>query len=217
MVQAPTKPPRAPLSAPKLSPDLVGSPPITLRLPKEWALSDECMVELGERNDALGFERTAEGALLISFPSGFHVGKHEASVGAQVVNWRFEHGLGETTGATGGYRLTDGSLLVPDAAWISDERLEGIEIGPTRPMPAAPDFVLEIRSGSQDISEQQEKMEQWMANGVRLGWLLDPFDKFVLVYREGQDEPELLGQPDSISGEAVMPGLVVDLTRVWAG
>ena len=215
MVQAPAKPAPAPPGDATLNADLVEAPPITLRLPPQWELTDERMVELGETNEPLGFERTAEGVLQISFPFGFKTGENAISMGAQIVNWRFERDLGEATGATGGYSLPDGALLVPDAAWISDERLAGIEIEPTNPLPAAPDFVLEVRSLSQNIREQQEKMERWMANGVRLGWLIDPYDAQVWIYREGQGEPELLERPDTLSGEDVMVGLVVDLTRLW--
>ena len=213
MVQAPVKP--APPSEFTLSPDLVEAPPITLRLPPQWELTDKRLVELGETNEPLGFERTAEGVLQISFPFGFKTGENAISVGAQIVNWRFERDLGRATGATSGYSLPDGALLVPDAAWISDERLAGIEIEPTNPLPAAPDFVLAVRSLSQNIRDQQEKMERWMANGVRLGWLIDPYDALVWIYREGQAEPELLERPDTLSGEDVMVGLVVDLTRLW--
>ena len=218
MVQAPVKPAPAPPDAPILSADLAEAPPIALRLPPQWELTDERMVELGEINEPLGFERTAEGVLHITLPAGFGTGRNEVSVGSQIVNWRFERDLGEATGATSGYSLPDGALLVPDAAWISDERLAGlagIEIEDTKPLPAVPDFVLEVRSLSQNIRDQQEKMERWMANGVRLGWLIDPYKALVWIYREGQDEPELLERPNTLSGEDVMVGLVVDLTRLW--
>ena len=215
MVQAPVKPAPVEQRDAERSADLTGASPITLRLPGEWSLSDECVIELGECNKLLGFERTAEGALQINFPPGFPSSEAEGAVGAQIIAWRFAEDSGRATPGTGGYSLPDGSLLVPDAAWISDERLEGIEIEPTKPMPAAPDFVLEVRSYSQDIRDQQDKLEQWMANGVRLGWLIDPFDAQAWIYREGRDEPELLERPDTLSGEDVMAGLTVDLTRIW--
>lgn len=213
MVQAPTKPP--PISEPAFNADLVDAPPIILRLPPQWAVDDDCLSELGALNELLWIERTAEGALQIGFPTGFHTAKHEVDIGRQIANWRFAIHRGEVTGTNSAYSLPDGSLLMPDAAWISDERLEGIEIGPTKPMPAVPDFVLEVRSFSQDIKDQQDKMEQWMANGVRLGWLIDLFEAQVWIYRAGQDEPELLERPDTLSGEDVMVGLTVDLTRIW--
>ena len=215
MVHAPVKPAPAPPSDFTLSADLVEAPPITLRLPSQWTLTDERVVELGEANEALGFERTAEGVLQINFPPGFPSSEAEGTVGAQIIVWRFAYDTGRTTLSSGGYSLPDRSLLVPDAAWISDERLAGVEISPTKPLPAVPDFVLEVRSHSQRIGLQQRKMQQWMANGVRLGWLIDPFNALVWIYREGQDEPELLERPDTLSGEDVMIGLTVDLTRVW--
>ena len=213
MVQAPTKP--VPISDAPYSENLVGAPPIKLRLPTEWAVDDDCLSALGELNEMLWIERTAEGVLQISFPTGFPVAEHELNLASQIAAWRFATRSGRATGATGGYSLPDGSLLVPDAAWISDERVEGIEMSPTKPLPAVPDFVLEVRSFSQDIRDQQDKMEQWMANGVRLGWLIDPFNAQVWIYREGEGEPELLERPDTLSGEDVMPGLTVDLTQVW--
>ena len=215
MVQAPVKPAPAVVDDVQSNAELTDTPPITLRLPDEWSLRDECVIQLGECNELLGFERTAEGALQINFPPGFPSSEAEGAVGAQIIAWRFAEDSGRATPGTGGYSLPDGSLLVPDAAWISDERLEGIEIKPTKPMPAAPDFVLEVRSFPQDIRDQQDKLEQWMANGVRLAWLIDPFDAQVWIYREGQDEPELLERPDTLSGENVMVGLTVDLTRIW--
>ena len=215
MVQAPVKPAPAPLSEPAFSVDLVDAPPITLRLPEQWSVDDDCLSELGALNELLWIERTAEGALQIGFPTGFHTAKHEFDIGRQIANWRFAKHRGETTGTNSAYSLPDGSMLIPDAAWISDERMEGIEIGPTKPMPAVPDFVLEVRSFSQNIRDQQDKMRQWMTNGVRLGWLIDLFTAKVWIYREGEDEPELLERPDTLSGEDVMEDLIVDLTHVW--
>ena len=216
MAHAPTKPMPAPPSAP-LSPSAADEQlSLTLRLPEQWALTDECMVILGESNESLGFERTAEGALHINFPPGFPSSESEATIGSQVVVWRFAEAVGRITIGTGGYSLPDGSLLVPDTAWTSDERLAGVEINPSKPMPAVPDFVLEVRSFTQNIRDQQDKMRQWMTNGVRLGWLVDPFEAKVWIYREDEAEPQFLEHPDTLSGENVMAGLTVDLTRVWS-
>ena len=210
MVQAPVKPAPAPLSA-----DLVGAPPLTLRLPPQWAVDDDHLVELSVLNEMLWIERTAAGALRINFPSGFLVSEYELTIGGQIMVWRFDKLSGHATGPSGGYSLPDGSMLIPDAAWISDERVEGIKIGPDSPMPAAPEFVLEVLSPSHELRDQQNKMRQWMANGVRLGWLVDPFEAQVWIYREGGAEPQFLERPATLSGEDVMVGLTVDLTRVW--
>ena len=217
MVSAEAKPQAAPTGELGEWSDAAGSPPITLRLPEEWVLSDACVVALGELNDCWSFERSAEGALVIGSPAGNLNSERGGVIFAQVLSWSFEATDGYAAPADGGYHLPDGALLVPDASWVSKERLAEIEVEDEGVWVVVPDFVLEVRSRSQEIEDQQEKMEQWMANGVRLGWLIDPFEGEVWIYRERQEEPELLERPDSISGEAVMPGLVVDLTRVWAG
>lgn len=215
MAHAPAKPVPAPLSAPPIPSVADEQLPLVLRLPEQWALTDECMILLGESNEALGFERTAEGALQINFPPGNLNSERGGIIYAQILNWGFAADTGRATPADGGVHLPDGLLLVPDAMWISDERLAEIDVGDEGIWSVVPDFVLEVRSRSQDIKDQQGKMEQWMANGVRLGWLIDPFEAQVWIYRTGQDEPELLERPASLSGEDVMVGLTVDLTRVW--
>ena len=215
MVQAPVKPESVEQCGTEINADLAGAPPITLRLPSQWPLSDDDLVELGTLNDALWFERTAEGALQISPPPSFYSSRSAGRVFGQILNWQLDGRDGEALSSDGGYVLPDSRILVPDASWISAERLEGNQPDQTDILHIAPDFVLEVLSPSQDIRDQQEKMERWMANGVRLGWLIDPFNARVWIYREGQDEPELLERPDTLSGDNVMVGLTVDLTRIW--
>ena len=82
-------------------------------------------------------------------------------------------------------------------------------------IPVCPDFVVEIRSRSDSVARQQEKMAQWMSYGARLGWLIDAYSEKVWIYREGHDEPEELAKPDQLSGEDVLPGFVVDMARIW--
>ena len=215
MVQALVKPAPAPPSDFTLSPDLVEAPPITLRLPPQWELTDELIVQLAALNESWLFERSAKGALIISPPPGNLSSGRGGAIHAQVWYWSFDIGEGFTTPGDGGMHLPDGSLLVPDASWISNERLAEIDVDDEGVWSVVPDFVLEVRSRSQDIADQKDKLERWMANGVRLGWLLDAFEGEVWIYREGQAEPELLERPDTLSGEDVMVGLTVDLTRVW--
>ena len=215
MVQAPVKPAPAKVGDVEVSPDPACAPPITLRLPEHWDLTDDRMLELGEINEAWRFERSPKGALVISPPPGNLSSRRGGIIFAQVLNWSFDAANGYATPADGGMHLPDGSLLIPDASWISDERLAQIDVEDEGVCSVVPDFVLEVRSRSQEIEDQQDKMERWMANGVRLGWLIDPFNAQVWIYREGQDEPELLERPDTLSGENVMVDLVVDLTHIW--
>ena len=215
MAHAPTKPPPVAPAMAAVSPEIVEQPPITLRLPEQWPLTDECMILLGESNESLGFERTAEGALHINFPPGNLNSERGGIIYAQILNWGLAADAGRATPADGGAHLPDGSLLVPDAMWISDARLAEIDAADEGVWSVVPDFVLEVRSRSQDIKDQQDKMQQWIANGVRLGWLVNPFEAQVWIYREGEDEPQLLERPAALSGEDVMVGLTVDLTRIW--
>ena len=216
MAHAPTKPPPAAHAAAAVSPELVEQPPIILRLPPQWALTDECVILLGESNESLGFERTREGALNISFASGIEASGHEFELSTELAIWWRTHRRGLARGATAGHSLPDGSLLIPDASWTSDERLAGPDLQPSKPIPAAPDFVVEVRSRSQGLEEQQDKMQHWMANGVRLGWLLDPIDGQAWIYRAGQEEPQVLERPATLSGENVAEGLTMDLSWLWA-
>ena len=112
------------------------------------------------------------------------------------------------------FGLPDGNRRAPDAAWVSGERLSGIDLLDGKVWSLAPDFVLEIRSLTDDIEQLHAKMELWLRNGVRLGWLLDPFDQRLWVYRPGA-EAVVFERPPEMSDDEVLPGLVVDLRRVW--
>ena len=207
MVSAPTKPPLAPTIVPGAS--------TTLRLPAEWELTTDCLIELAALNEALFFERTAAGALVITGPPGNLSSKRGFAIGLQIGNWALSRDDGDAGAADEGYELPDSSVRTPDFSWVSRVRLAEIEVSDEGVWRVCPDFVLEVRSRGQSVPEQQRKMERWMANGVRLGWLVDAFTDSVWVYREGQPEPERLERPLSLSGESVMEGLSVDLSRVW--
>ena len=207
MVSAPTKAPLAPRIVPGAS--------TTLRLPADWKLTTDCLIELAALNEALFFERTAEGALVITGPPGNLSSKRGFAIGLQIANWALARGSGDVGTADEGYELPDSSVRTPDFSWVSSERLAEIEVSDEGVGKVCPDFVLEVRSRGQSAPEQQRKMERWMANGVRLGWLLDAFEVTAWVYREGQPEPEQLDRPMTLSGESVMEGLSVDLTHVW--
>ena len=207
MVSAPTKPPLAPTIVPGAS--------TTLRLPAEWKLTTDCLIELAALNEALFFERTAEGALVITGPPGNLSSKRGFAIGLQIGNWALARDSGDAGAADEGYELPDSSVRTPDFSWVSKERLDEIEVSDEGVWRVCPDFVLEVRSRGQSVPEQQRKMERWMANSVRLGWLVDAFTDRVWVYREGQPEPDRLDRPMTLSGESVMEGLSVDLSHVW--
>ena len=189
---------------------------IVLRLPEEWKLTEEVFLELCALNEGWEFEMTADGELVIMPGTGLDNSERAMFIGAQLVNWLLAGGGGRIGGEAGMAHLPDGVLRAPDVSWISPERME------QRPadydgvlIPVCPDFVVEIRSRSDSVARQQEKMEQWIAYGARLGWLIDAYNEKVWIYREGQDEPEELDRPAELSGEDILPGLTVDMSRIW--
>ena len=189
---------------------------IQLRLPPEWRLTEDVFLELCALNDGWEFEATVDGKLVIMPGTGQEDSKRAMEIGADVTFWNRAEDEGEVCGTDGMVRLLNGLLRAPDVCWTSSRRLE------QRPdnydgvlIPACPDFVVEIRSRSDSVARQQEKMAQWMAYGARLGWLIDAYSEQVWIYREGQDEPEELAKPDRLNGEDVLPGLVVDMACIW--
>jgi Uma2 family endonuclease len=104
----------------------------------------------------------------------------------------------------------------PDASWVSNERWETLtEIQQKEEFsPLSPDFVVELRSSSDSLKKLQEKMQEYIDNGVRLGWLIDTTKKQVEIYRLGKDV-EILESPNTLLGEEVLPGFVLDLNKVW--
>ena len=187
--------------------------PIVLRLPTHWELTEQCLMELSSLNDPWRFERSSEGALEIVPPPGPLSSDRGGRVYAQVLLGGDDRGSAFESSA--GFRLADTSIRAPDVSWVSNERLAGIEVDHEGAWPVCPDFVVEVRSPSDRLSQQQMKMRQWMANGARLGWLIDPFGDSVWVYREQQGEPEQITRPNQLDCGDVLPGLTIDLAHVW--
>ena len=199
------------------SPDVweAGELPV-VQFPPEHPLTDDLLAQLSSLNSPWHFERTPEGALRIMPPASMDSDYVGVDFGSQVKWWERAGAGGATYGSSPGFTMPDGSVREPDAAWISDERLAPLPPRGQRPaFPAVvPDLVIEVRSPSDRLSQQQRKMEEWIAYGVRLGWLVDPKESRIYVYRPGA-EVEILERPDTISGEPELPGLEIDCTDIW--
>ena len=207
--------PQIDLNAPL--PNEFGFECIVLRLPEEWKLTEEAFLELGELNEGWTFETTADGELAIMPGTGRENSKRAAEILADVVFWSRAGGEGESHPGDGTVRHPDGVMRSPDVAWISPERVNQRQEGYDGLLiPVCPDFIVEIRSRSDSVARQQDKMKQWMAYGARLGWLIDAYNDKVWIYREGQNEPEELNRPAQLSGENVLPGLIINMARIWA-
>jgi len=187
-----------------------------LRFPPESPLTDELLAQLSSLNSPWHFERTPEGTLQIMAPAAPDADHFGYEVMWVVGQWAHTLAGGRTHGSSPGFTMPDGSVLSPDGAWISDERLASLlPLGQGRGFPSVvPDLIVEVRSPSDELPKQQEKMERWIGYGARLGWLFDPSEDRLYVYRPNI-APEVLERPDRISGEPEFPGLEIDLSEIW--
>ncbi len=186
---------------------------ITLTIPH---LTSEGFLELCKANQDLQLERTATGEVIIMPPTFPWTGKQNSGLNAQVWNWNDRTSLGIVFDSSAGFTLPNGAVRSPDVSWVSKERWEALtEIQQKEEFsPLSPDFVVELRSSSDSLKKLREKMQEYIDNGVRLGWLIDSTTKQVRIYRPRQDV-EVLESPATLSGEDVLPGFVLDLNKVW--
>jgi len=191
---------------------------LSLEFPQDLVLqvSQEQFETLAAANRELKLERTATGELIVNPPTGGESGKRNLSISTQLGNW-FEANeeLGEAFDSSTGFRLPNGADRSPDASWVRRERWDSLTPEQKKGfVPLCPDFVIELRSETDRLNKLQEKMQEYMRNGARLGWLIDPQHQRVEIYRAGQ-AAEIQDQPSSLSGEDVLPGFVLSLKRVW--
>ncbi|NEO51851.1 MAG: Uma2 family endonuclease [Okeania sp. SIO3B5] len=190
---------------------------IAVNIPKEINLkiTHEQFVELALVNRDLQLERTAKGELIVMAPTGSGTGNRNSSITGQLWLWNYQTKLGKTFDSSSGFHLPNGSSRSPDAAWVKQERWDSLTREQKETFaPLCPDFVIELRSKNDTISELQKKMKEYQSNGAKLGWLIDSKNRQVEIYRQNRDV-EILENPNSLSGEDVLPGFVLDLTEVW--
>jgi Uma2 family endonuclease len=169
-------------------------------------LTDDQFYQLCQDNRELSLELTARGELVIMPPVGGDSGRYEASFIIDVGNWNRKTQLGEVFSSSTMFKLPLGGQRSPDVAWVEASRWAQLTTEQRQKFPPiAPDFVLELRSRTDDLKLLQDKMQEYLDNQVRLGWLINPQDRQVEVYRLGQPK-EVLALPTTLSGEAVLPG-----------
>jgi Uma2 family endonuclease len=184
-------------------------------LPRTTFRVAESFEEFVALNPDLMVEQNPNGEIVIVSPSGSEGSSREIEISFQLQSWtRTNHGKAFSASVL--FTLPDGSKRGPDASWIATERWELLSIEDRESFaPISPDFVIELRSRSDRMKELKQKMDGYIANGVRLGWLIDPFEREAIIYRPNR-EMESLANPVSLSGEGVLPGFVLDLSRIWA-
>ena len=175
---------------------------------------DQWFVDLEKANEERGFhlEMTCDGELIISPMVNRDGSRAEFELGVDLGVWTRENG-GESHSANANMRLPDGSRIRPDALWLSPEQVDALPpVSEGGAVTACPAFVAEIVSGTDTLPPLQRKMERYIANGAQLGWLIDPYRRRVHVYRPGADV-EILDDPETVSGDPVMPGFVFEVRR----
>jgi Uma2 family endonuclease len=170
--------------------------------------------EMCRENTGIRLERTQAGTVRMNPPTGGFTGSGNQEIAAQLNNWWRKHENGRLFDSSTGFHLPDGSILSPDASYLSAERLRTLPKGGLRGFPrVCPDFVIELVSESDPLPAVKEKMNDWIANGAQLAWLIDPYQRQVLVFRPGRAAEIVSG--DRIAGEGPVDGLVLDLARIW--
>ena len=189
--------------------------PIVLRLAPVLELTDDHLLRLCSLNDALRIELNAKGELEILPPANPRTSIQNANLTSGLVMWARADGTGLGFDATAGFTLPNGAIRSPDASWIIKERWAELSDEEKRKFARiVPDFVVELRSPSDRLGYVQTKMREYMDNGVRLGWLIDPLRGRVHVYRPGAPVEEL-ERPETMSGEPELPGFSLDLKPIW--
>jgi Uma2 family endonuclease len=188
--------------------------PLPLRFRPEKPMSDEELMRFSAANDALRVERDANGEILVMTPAGIKTSRMNSRITRLLDEWAEQDGRGIAVDSNGGFTLPDGSVRAA-AAWVHKSRWDALsDADQARFSPICPDFIIELRSPNDSLDDLKQMMEQWIANGVQLGWLIDPENKTVSVYRPGE-QSEILAHPGSVQGHGVMAGFEIVMARIW--
>jgi Uma2 family endonuclease len=189
--------------------------PLVLHIPDTLKIDEEQFLALCQENSDLRFERTAKGDWIIMPPAGGDTGIKNSELNRQLANWAIADGIGRVFDSSSGFKLPNGAERSPDSAWVLRERFVALTLEERqRFIPLCPDFVAELRSPSDRLSTLQSKMEEYLANGARLGWLIDAANRHVYVYCPGAPV-ERLDNPLTLSGDPVLPNFVLDVQAVF--
>jgi Uma2 family endonuclease len=189
---------------------------VTLKLDAVGPLTRNAFYVLCQDNPEIAFERTAQGALIIVTPVGGGGSSREADLIIDVGTWNRQTQLGKVFSSSGLFSLPNGGDRSPDVAWIALERWQTLSPDEQEGVPRiCPDFVIELRSRTDRLAALQDKMQEYLNSGLRLGWLIDPQNKRVEIYRCRQSV-EILDQPERLAGEDVLPGFVLNVSSLWS-
>ncbi len=177
-------------------------------------MTDEQFFQLCQDNRDLRFERNSNGDILIMPPTGGETGNRNSSINYQLYAWNLQNKLGVTFDSSTGFKLPNKADRSPDASWIPLEKWNNLTPQQRQKfLPLCPDFVIELRSPTDSLKTLQNKMKEYLENGTKLGWLINPKAKQVEVYRQ-EKEVEILDNPTTLSGEDILPDFVLDLELI---
>ena len=191
------------------------SEPLVLQGELITSFSNDEFFEFCQANSSLRVERNAQGEIVIMTPAGFVSSAQSAEVVAQLRNWNKQHKLGRIGDSSAGYILPDKSTLSPDASWFSLAQWATVRAANREKfLPICPEFVVEVMSPKDRLAASKRKMEQWLANGVQVGFLLNDKPETAYVYRPNQPVEIIKGFDNDLSGEPVLPGFQLDLREL---
>lgn len=180
-------------------------------------MTSEEFWEFCQKNPKLNAELTKEGDVIIIPPTGWETSDRNSEINLQLRLWAKKDGKGKVADSNGGFILPNGATRSPDSSWILKSRLEHFSKEQLEKfLPLCPDFVVEITSPSDNLSDIQAKMLEYIENGAKLGWLIHTKNKQVFIYQPKQ-EVEILENPAKVSGEPLLKGFELDLTEIWTG
>ncbi|CAN5615680.1 Uma2 family endonuclease [soil metagenome] len=192
-----------------------GHYPVVLHTNPALDMDEEQFFEFCQQNKDVRIERTAEGDLEVMPPTGGETGNRNIELAAQLQIWTRQNETGAAFDSSTGFVLPNGAVRAPDAAWAHRERLAELTAEQKRKfLPLCPDFVVELCSPTDSLAIVQAKMREYLENGTRLGWLIDPEERKVHLYLPDK-APQVLENPGEVSGEPVLSGFTLELRRIW--
>ena len=189
--------------------------PVVLHWPPSMRVVNDQFFEFCQANKELRIERTAQGDCEIMAPTGGETGWRNSGLIAQLYNWAEREGSGVVFDSSSGFVLPNGAIRSPDVSWVKRARLAVLTSEQKqRFLPLCPDFVIELRSPSDNLKALQDKMQEYIENGASLGWLIDTETRQVLVFQP-QQKLISLEQPEVMSADEVLKRFELDMQKIW--
>ena len=199
----------------RIAPADLGHPPLIVQMEPVLHMTEDVFFEFCQINRDLRIERNAQGGVIIMPPAGGETGQRNAELTMQLRLWAKQDGEGTTFDSSTGYRLPNGAVRSPDASWVRHSRLNALSPDQREKfLPLCPEFVIELRSPTDSLSVLREKMQEYLDNGAQLGWLIDPAQRRVTVYRP-QASVQTLDNPETVVGDPVLAGFALNLREIW--